>query len=69
MTHGSLPPGETIRRALAWISDERIARPDAKIVELIESASVAFDLSPAEEEWLLRLMAAPPPQPGGSPPG
>jgi hypothetical protein len=56
MTHGGLPPGETIRRALAWISDERAARPEASLVRLIEEASVGFDLSPAEEEWLLQLM-------------
>lgn len=46
------PPGENLRRALGWIADERAARGDAALPRIIEEASVQFNLSPAEEEWL-----------------
>ena len=44
-----LPHGEGLRRALRWLSDER--RHDAAA---IEAAARRFDLSPAEEDFLLR---------------
>ncbi len=44
-----LPQGESLRRALRWLSDE--ARHDAAA---IEEAARRFDLSPADEEFLLR---------------
>lgn len=46
------PPGENLRRALAFIAEERTARGDAALPRIIEEASMQFDLSPAEEEWL-----------------
>lgn len=51
-----LPEGETIRRAVTWISDERREHPERKLVELLEEASVRFDLSPAQEAWLYRTL-------------
>ena len=44
-----LPKGESLRRALRWMSDE--GRHDAAA---IEEAARRFDLSPADEEFLLR---------------
>lgn len=44
--------GENLRRAVRWLSDER--RHDAAA---IEEASRRFDLSPLEEEFLLREAA------------
>ena len=44
-----LPQGEALRRALRWLSDER--RHDA---QAIEEAARRFDLTPLEEEFLLR---------------
>ena len=55
MSNAITPPGEKLRRALLWLSGEREA-PGASLVKLIEQASVRFDLSPAEEEWLLRTL-------------
>ena len=46
---GGLPRGEKLRRALRWLSDE--GRHDAAA---IEKACRRFDLSPADEEFLLR---------------
>jgi len=45
---GILARGESIRRALRWMSDE--GRHD---VAAVEEACRRFDLSPAEEEFLL----------------
>jgi hypothetical protein len=44
-----LPKGESLRRALRWLSDE--GRHDAAA---IEEAAQRFDLSPSDEEFLLR---------------
>jgi hypothetical protein len=51
-----LPPGEMLRRALTWIVDERTAKPDTPLGSLVEDAAVRFDLSPAQEEWLLHTL-------------
>jgi hypothetical protein len=48
-----LPHGESLRRALRWLSDEH--RHDAAA---IEEAARRFDLSPAEEDFLLRQSLA-----------
>jgi hypothetical protein len=49
MNHDNLPPhGESLRRAMRWLSDER--RHDAAA---IEEAARRFDLTPFEEEFLL----------------
>jgi len=46
-----LPHGEALRRAIRWLSDER--RHDARA---IDEAARRFDLTPAEEEFLLRWL-------------
>jgi len=46
---GLLPHGEALRRAVRWLSDA--GRHDAAA---IEEAARRFDLTPAEEEFLLR---------------
>jgi hypothetical protein len=51
-----LPEGEEVRRALLWISDERRAQPDKKLAQILEEASLRFDLSPAQEAWLFRTL-------------
>jgi len=45
-----VPEGEDLRRAVRWLSEQhqRVTR------ELIEEAARRFDLSPLEEEFLLR---------------
>lgn len=53
LTHGKIrSPGENLRRAIRWLSDNR--RHDAAA---IEEASKRFDLSPIEEDFLLRESA------------
>lgn len=43
-----LPHGEALRRAIRWLSDE--GRHDARA---IDEAARRFDLTPAEEDFLL----------------
>jgi hypothetical protein len=49
-----LPKGEDLRRAVAWLAEHR-----AWTIELIEEACQRFDLSPADEEFLLREFRKP----------
>ena len=51
---------EQLRRALRWISDERTSRPEARVFNLVEEASLAFDLSPIQQEWLHQTLSAAP---------
>jgi hypothetical protein len=45
-----------MRNAVKWISEERSWSPEKPLQELIEKASVKFDLSPLETEYLQRLL-------------
>lgn len=49
MSDAILPHGEGLRRALRWLSEQ--GRHDAAA---IEKAAQRFDLTPLEEEFLLR---------------
>jgi hypothetical protein len=53
MRHSILPEGEHVRRAITWISDRRRAHKDIPSLALVNEASIRFDLSPLEEEWLI----------------
>ena len=46
---GLQPHGEGLRRALRWLSENRTVTP-----ALVNDAAERFDLSPLEEEFLLR---------------
>lgn len=50
MQRGSiLPEGEPLRRAVRWLAEQ-----DEKSLALIEEACRRFDLSPADEDFLIR---------------
>ena len=51
-----LPEGEQLRRAVKWISDERLEHPEKSIAKLIKEASLKFDLPPKDAETLLRFV-------------
>jgi len=51
-----LPEGEQLRKAVKWVSDERTGRPGAPLFTLIEKACLKFDLTPKDEEFLLRYL-------------
>jgi len=48
-----LPEGEQLRRAIKWISDNRLDNPGAFLPKLIEVACLKFDLPPKDAEFLL----------------
>ena len=50
-----MPEGEDLRKAVKWISEERQSSPQKKMAKLVEEASVKFDLSPADAEYLFRF--------------
>jgi hypothetical protein len=50
-----MPQGEDLRKAVKWISEERQGSPAKKLAKLIEEASVKFDLSPADGEFLFKF--------------
>ena len=52
------PDGEMIRKAVRWISDERLTDPSKKHQQLIEEASMQFNLSPMEVEYLDKLVTS-----------
>jgi hypothetical protein len=54
-----LPEGEQLRRAIKWISDERIDNPGASLFTLIDKACLKFDLTPKDEEFLMHFLAEP----------
>ncbi|MFO7739451.1 MAG: hypothetical protein R6V46_13310 [Desulfatiglandaceae bacterium] len=46
------PKGEKLRQAVKWISEKRTEDENAAIYRLIEQASMQFNLSPKEEDFL-----------------
>ena len=54
MQHAFLPDGEHVRRAVRWISDRRRDQLKLSALRLVDEAARRFDLSPLEEEWLIR---------------
>jgi hypothetical protein len=50
---GMQPHGDSLRRALRWLSERRQEEPTAARLKLIEEASLRFDLTPAEADFLM----------------
>jgi hypothetical protein len=50
------PESEDLRKAVKWVSEERKYNPERSLKELIEAASLKFDLSPGDEEFLSRFV-------------
>ena len=50
------PKGENLRKAVKWISEERKYGSDKKPFELIEEACLKFNLSPMDEEYLMKFI-------------
>lgn len=46
------PGGEDLRKAVKWISDERKYGAEKTLLKLIEEASLKFDLSPMDADYL-----------------
>jgi hypothetical protein len=50
-----MPQGEDLRKAVKWISEERQSSPERNMAKLVEEASIKFDLSPADGEFLFKF--------------
>jgi len=46
------PKGENLRKAVKWISSERLEDEEKSINLLIQEAALRFNLSPKEEDYL-----------------
>ena len=51
-----LPEGEDLRKAVKWISAERINNPSIIINKLVEQACLQFNLSPKKGDFLLKYV-------------
>jgi hypothetical protein len=49
------PQGESIRKAVKWLSEERQADAAADVARLVDQAAVKFDLNPMEVEFLTKF--------------
>ena len=49
------PEGEALRKAVKWISDERQYGDPKTLLKLIEEASLKFDLSAMDTEYLINF--------------
>ena len=58
--------GEAIRRAVKWISDQRVEKPEANLMKLVDEASLRFDLSPLEGQTLMTTFVENSPKKEGS---
>ncbi len=56
-----MPEGENVRKAIKWISDKRQYEPVecGPVHSMIEEAAKRFDLSPKDEEFLIRFFYSP----------
>jgi hypothetical protein len=56
-----MPEGENVRKAVKWISDKKQYEPEdcGPIMTMIEQAAKRFDLSPKDEEFLIRFFCSP----------
>lgn len=46
------PEGEAVRKAVKYISEEKLSDREAAIQLLIQKASIRFDLTPKDTEFL-----------------
>ena len=47
---------DKLKNAIEWISEKRKNNPNIKAMQLAEDASLRFDLSPRDSEFLLRFV-------------
>ena len=50
------PEGEDLRKAVKWVSEERKANAKENSQKLVQEASLRFNLSPADGEFLTRFV-------------
>jgi hypothetical protein len=50
------PQGESIRKAVQWISEQRRDNPGQSLAALLDEAGVRFNLTPTDTEFLARTV-------------
>ena len=50
------PEGEDLRKAVKWVSEERKLNQKANPQKFVQQASLRFNLSPADGEFLARFV-------------
>lgn len=50
------PQGEKLRNAVKYASEIRKENPDIKLSKLVDDASIRYDLSPKDSEFLSRFL-------------
>ncbi|MCD6353246.1 MAG: hypothetical protein J7M06_03435 [Proteobacteria bacterium] len=50
-----MPEGESLRKAVKWISENRKVDSDKPVIELVNEATMRFDLSPNDGEFLIKF--------------
>lgn len=55
------PSGQSLRHALAWVSDRRREQPNLPLSTVLDQAALEFDLTPLEQEFLSQALRDPPP--------
>jgi hypothetical protein len=50
-----MPEGESLRKAVKWISEKRKENPEIDISRMVNEAGMRFDLSPKDQEFLFRF--------------
>jgi len=48
--------GEQLKKAVQFISEKRKENPDINLAKLVDDASLQFDLSPKDSQFLLRFV-------------
>ncbi len=50
------PEGDDLRKAVKWISEQRVDDPDKSLPALVEAAGLRFNLSPKDELFLSKWL-------------
>ncbi|MCF8113894.1 MAG: hypothetical protein K9K21_08610 [Desulfotignum sp.] len=50
------PQGESLKKAIQWVSEQRKKKPETPVENLADAAALQFDLSPKDSEFLLRFV-------------
>ncbi|RMG40354.1 MAG: hypothetical protein D6732_03290 [Methanobacteriota archaeon] len=50
-----LPQGESVRKAVKWVSEQLEEHPDKSLMDLVNDASIRFDLDPQEQQFLVNF--------------
>ena len=53
-----IPHSELLRRAVSYVNDTRQDSPDKPLAEILDEASMRFNLSPLDGEALQRLFSS-----------